>query len=114
MTQRRRGYYDPDVQDEADQSNAQQPEPDFIFRGGCTLLMDPDTAHVRYCIYKNVRAKGRLDRTRIHLTSDTRASLRTTYFGDPQRTCFRWLTARGEGVDQGRKAEPFALLHRAF
>jgi hypothetical protein len=112
MTQRRRGYYDPNLQDKVDRGTVKPPKPDFIFRGGCTLLIDPETAHVRYCIYKRIRSKNRLDRMRRFLVGDASPSLRTTYLGDPRRTYFARLTARHRDLE-GSEVEAFALLHRS-
>ncbi len=41
-------------------------KPDFWFRGGCTLLIDPDHEVVRYCIRKSVLSDERLERQRQH------------------------------------------------
>jgi len=113
MTQRRRGYYDPDVQRQADSGQIDPPEPDFIFRGGCTLLVDPDTATVRYCIYKRIRSESRLERMRAYLTGEDEPSLRAAYFDEPRREYFRSL-ASADAAGQDAAAEPFALLHRSF
>jgi hypothetical protein len=116
MTQRRRGYYDSKIQNDVDAGKIKlgqkESEPDFIFRGGCTLLIDPDTSTVRYCIYKNILNNDRLDRTRKFLTGDVSPSLRVTYYGDPRRAYFESIC----GPEKERKEhaiEPFALLHRS-
>ena len=114
MTQRRRGYYDPQIQDKVDRGKIKPPKPDFIFRGGCTLLIDPDTAKVRYCIYKRIRSKNRLNRMRRFLTGATSPSLRATYFSDPRKAYFQRLTARRKGLREEVAVEPFALLHRSI
>jgi hypothetical protein len=116
MTQRRRGYYEQDTQEKVDSGKIKLDEvkPDFIFRGGCTLLVDPDTAEVRYCIYKRIRSKNRLDRMREFLTGDTSPSLRTTYFGYPRKVYFQRLTAPGGNLKDELAVECFALLHRSF
>ena len=75
------------------------PPADFIFRGGCTLLVDPITAKVRYCITKNILSDGRLARQRSYTTGDTDNSLRAVYFGS---------------VNQRGLKEPFAFLHRSL
>ncbi len=117
MTQCRRGYYDTDIQDEVDRGKFKNekdlPEPDFIFRGGCTLLIDPDSAKVRYCIYKRIGSKNRLDRMRKFLKGEVGLSLRTTYFGDPRRTYFESL-CKAEKEHKEPTVEPFALLHRSY
>ena len=46
------------------------PEPDFIFHGGCTLLIDPGSQRVRYVIEKSILDDERLDRQRKYLESD--------------------------------------------
>jgi hypothetical protein len=113
MTQRRRGYYDRSVQDKVDRGKLKKiPKPDFIFRGGCTMLVDPETAEVKYCVYKRIKSKTRLERTRTHLTEDPAPSSRATYFGDPRKTYFRRLTAGRADPDEALTVEPFALLHR--
>ena len=45
VTQRRRGYFDPDEQESADRGPAFDPEQDgdFKYRAGCTILIDPTT-----------------------------------------------------------------------
>jgi hypothetical protein len=63
ITQRRRGYVDPAVQEAQDAGDSDQRE-DFIFRGGCTLVVDAATGQVRYCIAKDILANERLARRR--------------------------------------------------
>jgi hypothetical protein len=118
MTQRRRGYYSPEKQKKVDSGKfkppKKPPKPDFVFRGGCTLLIDPNTAKVRYCIYKRIRSKNRLNRMRRFLKRDASPLLRATYFGDPRKAYFQRLTARRRGLEEELAVEPFALLHRSF
>jgi len=118
MTQRRRGYYDPEDQRKADGGDRDLlANPDFVFRGGCTLLVDPDTADVRYCIYKRIHRQDRLERTRGFLTGEEHPSLRATYFGDPLKRHYAHIASGAEeGEDTAARAsiEPFALLHRSF
>jgi hypothetical protein len=92
LTQRRNGYFDPERQKQVDKTG-KGPPPDFIFRGGCTLLVDVD-GNIRYCIRKNILNNRRLDRTREFVGGKLGAGLRATYFGNP-------LFQRN----------PFALLH---
>jgi hypothetical protein len=114
MTQRRHGYYDPQLQERVDGGQIGPPPPDFIYRGGCTLLVDPQTGLVRYCIYKRIRSKNRLDRMRRFLTGDEEPSPGATYFGDPARIYFQRTAARVKGGEEGAGVEPFALVHRSF
>jgi hypothetical protein len=72
--------------------------PDFWFRGGCTVIVDPDRYAVQYFIRKDINSETRLRRQRAFLTGKTDASLRATYFG---------------GVLDGDHPEPFAVMHRS-
>lgn len=98
ITQRRRGYFNPDRQTAVDSGTVTPvPEADFQFRGGCTVLIDLESRQVRYCIGKRITSDSRLELQRRFLGKQRDGSLRATYFGDPRM--------RSE-------AEPFALLHR--
>jgi len=117
LTQRRRGYFDPADQAKADGGDPELlRNPDFVFRGGCTLLVVPETGQVRYCIYKRIASEYRLERTRRYLTGEQRPSLRATYFGDPRRKYSAHLVSEVEGLDGEEQArvEPFALLHHSL
>ena len=98
LLQQRRGYLDADKQKTVDEKGPpKNDKPDFIFRGGCTLLVDPGTYRVRYSINKHILSDVRIERQRQYLTGEG-TDLRATYFGDPTRE----TAAR----------EPFGLLHR--
>ena len=103
LVQRRRGYFDPDKQAKAEKLPADSPrwwkdfQPDFKFRGGCTLLIDSETGNVRYCILKNITSETRLARQREFATARP-DSLRATY---------------SPADADARNREPFALLHRS-
>ncbi len=114
MTQRRRGYLDPHIQEQVDRGDIDPPKPDFIFRGGCTLLVDPETAKVRYCVYKRITSQSRIERMRHHLSGDTNPSLRATYLGDPRGMYFQRLISGMHDQNEAAQVEPFALLHRSF
>lgn len=114
ITQRRRGYFNPDVQSKVDRGEIDPPEPDFIFRGGCTLLIDPVEPKVRYCIYKRILSENRLDRMRRYLTGRPTPSLRATYLGEPQAVYFQGLVRGMHPRDHEAAVEPLALLHRSF
>ncbi len=111
ITQRRYGYYEPDRQAQADRAGSDPPPPDFYFRGGCTLLVDLETAKVRYAISKNIRSEARLERTRRFLTQEA-ASLRATYLGDPRQSYFRMATAPAGALQGKLGLEFFGMLHR--
>ncbi len=106
MTQRRRGYFDPQVQAKAEKLPPDSPQwqsdpfkkPDFKLRGGCTLLIDGETGEVRYCIAKSITSATRLARQRAFLAGGEDLSLRATY------------SRPTPGV---QAHEPFAMLHRS-
>lgn len=105
INQQRNGYLDPEIQKKADQDGLEASNPDFIFRGGATLLIDLETARVRYVIYKRVDSNRRLDAQRRFLAGESPDhSLRATYFGNSRLRYFQ------EGKDN---VEPFAMLHRS-
>jgi hypothetical protein len=107
MTQRRRGYYDPGTQHKVDAGEIKPPKPDFIFRGGCTLLVNLETGKVRYCVSKNILSERRLEAQRRFLSRHPGSSLRATYFGDPRRAYF-------ENLATDIPIEPLALIHRSY
>jgi hypothetical protein len=97
ITQRRRGYFDREVQKKLDGVtqvlSADAPPHDFVFRAGCTILIDPVTAEVR----RVIRTPGTIaDHTELERVR-------------------RFLTGEAGGIDGGRRItrnEPFALLHQ--
>ncbi len=94
LTQWRKAYLDPGVQEQADAKRTRRPA-DFLFRGGCTLLVDVERDQVRYCIGKDVLSTGRLERTRRFFGgAEEGVGLAATYFG-------RTLRSRN----------PFRMLH---
>jgi hypothetical protein len=104
VIQKRRGYFDRDLQKKVDAGEIDPPEPDFIFRGGATLLISSDTGEVRYVIGKRVGSNRRLETQRLYLTEDpSQHSLRATYFGSPLTSAFQ---------ADGGSVELFAMLHR--
>jgi hypothetical protein len=112
MTQRRKGYYDEKDQKEADSGNEFDKPPDFIFRGGCTMLVDIEKAWVKYCIYKRISSETRLKRMRRYLTGNINPSRYSSYYGYPHREYFNQKYAK-DGKDEKLHFEPFALLHRS-
>jgi hypothetical protein len=114
LTQRRRGYYDVKVQSAVDSGEMKPPKPDFIYRGGCTLLVDLRTADVRHCIYKRILSKARLDRMRSFLLGNDEPSLYATYVGDPRKDYFKMITGQRRKSGEGLQIEPFRLLHRSL
>jgi hypothetical protein len=89
LTQRLPQFVDP--------ADAKKPgvEPDYYFRGGCTLILEADTGKVRYAIRKRLDEERRA-RQLAYLTDTGNQNLAATYFG---------------GV-ASEDNEPFAMLHR--
>ncbi len=94
IIQTRRGYYDSKVQAQQDTNPpvSKQAERDeeaelfknragFLFRGGCTLIINVETGRIRYLIRKQIRSEERLTRQRQYLKGAGSGSLAETYFG---------------------------------
>ncbi|MEM1119645.1 MAG: hypothetical protein AAGJ18_04310 [Bacteroidota bacterium] len=105
ITQRRRGFYDPDEQKERDQPGAEQPDSgDFRYRAGCTLIIDQATQAIRRIIRTDgdINKDERLERIRAYL------------LGDPSKHNNAFDAGMAESLRGGESAhrdEPFALLH---
>ena len=105
VTQRRRGYLDPIKQSQVEKGELKEmPDPDFIFRGGTTMLLDLKTGRVRYAIRKHVNSENRLMAQRRYLNRVLSPSLYYTYFGDSRQKIYQ--------PEKTYPVEPFALLHR--
>lgn len=100
ITQRRRGYFDPEKQRKMD-ATGNSPDPndkgDFRYRAGCTLLINPATMEVR-----------RVIRTEGTISDDAQLTrIRQFLIGELEP---------GNAFDAAQKAlqakEPFAVLHR--
>lgn len=106
ITQRRRGFYEPDTQERED-NNADNPAPpDFIFRGGATLIFDLQEAagyrrsgSLRYVIRKRISDDTRLRRQAEFLKKHRFSGFGITY-------------SSSDLDDYGEPREPFALVHR--
>jgi hypothetical protein len=89
ITQRRPGYVDEERQAaenkrymvETVQPHPPDPNPDFWYRGGVTLILDLESFDVRYAIQKDVVNTERLDRQREYIACSSGLSLRELYFG---------------------------------
>jgi hypothetical protein len=106
ITQRRRGYFDPQEQERVDAGRGPLPageHGDFTYRAGCTILIDPSTQEVRRVIRTDgTIADGEaLDRVRRYVTGE--AAVTGNAF-DSGLVLSR-LRSSGRG-------EPFALLHQ--
>jgi hypothetical protein len=100
ITQRRRGYFDPEKQKRMDAPGSisdQSDKGDFRYRAGCTLLINPATMEVRRVIRTagTIADDAQLGRIRQFLTGELEP-------GNAFDAAQKVLRAR----------EPFALLHR--
>lgn len=108
ITQRRRGYYDPDEQEQMDQegnSIDRGEHGDFIYRAGATIFIDPTTQEVRRVIRTQgtIKDNDELERVRRYLLNETEASANSFDAG------------MAESIRSGKaslRSEPFALLHQ--
>ncbi|MCX6006767.1 MAG: hypothetical protein NTZ34_05845, partial [Chloroflexi bacterium] len=99
-------------QEKADRGDLNK-QPDFILRGGCTLLIDPSTGSARYCIYKKMESENRLIAMRQYYAREDDASLQMTYFGDPRHNYYRACIQSASGKKES-SYESFAFLHRSY
>ena len=95
IAQERRAYRNADLQAEMD-AVGRKPgvRPDFVFRGGATLIVDIRTRRIRYAIVKSIDSAARLETERQFRFGGQAEALGATYFGAE------------------RQREPFAFLHR--
>ena len=98
IAQQRRGFLSSESQRVQDADPLNPKEPDFIFRGGSTLIFDLREGHLRYAIRKPIADDVRLERQRAFLTE--------TRFGASAQTYA--ANAAGKKFDD----EPFAFVHR--
>jgi hypothetical protein len=104
VSQARRGYIDPKIQNQVESGQISPPPADFLFRGGVTFLISLESGKVRYVIGKSVTSERRLDALRRYiLEGGDIPSLQATYFGNPNR----------KGLSEvSEPFEIFAILHR--
>jgi hypothetical protein len=109
ITQRRAGYFDKDEQERMDTLTAdgrrRNGKPDFRFRAGATILIDPSTSEVRRVIRTpgTIADNDELDRVRRFLGGGGAAS--DNAFDGGQAVSLRHRVP-------GARDEPFALLHQ--
>jgi hypothetical protein len=108
VTQRRRGYFDLDVQKKLDAAAplvVDAPPHDFLYRAGCTILIDPVTAEVR----RVIRTPGTI------ADGDELDRVRRFFVGESGATGNAFDAGLAESLGRtGRpqREEPFALLHQ--
>lgn len=106
LTQKRFGFLNPKYQASHDGKKRPPGRYDFVFRGGCTVLVDLESGDVRYAIGKSILSERRLRAQRAFLDGAQGSSLAATYFGTPVRSFYARASA-------GRR-EPLALVHRSL
>jgi len=105
VTQRRDGFFDTDVQKRMDAGGVERIPPDFSYRAGATIVIDPATREVR----RVIRTPGTI--------SDDRGMDRVRRFrmGEHEGgNAFNGGLGRSLRLQSdGDRDEPFALLHAA-
>jgi hypothetical protein len=107
ITQRRDGYFSKDEQERMDNLPAngrgKRTPPDFYYRAGATILVDPAKSEVRRVIRTpgTIADTGELDRVRDFLLSE--GGLPNAFDGRAPSLRIR---------EHGAREEPFALLHQ--
>jgi hypothetical protein len=99
VTQRRKGYFDPEVQKIKDQPGAMQDEKgDFIYRAGCTVLVNAATQEIRRVIRTvgDINSDKELDKVRNYLLGKHGST----------------GNAFDAGINQSSEDEPFSILHQ--
>lgn len=108
ITQRRRGYFDPEEQKKMDRPSTKvRGEGDFRYRAGCTVLIDPARQEIRRVIRTSgtVADDRQLERVRRFLTGEVDLVGNAFDTGLPTS-----LRIKGTAAP----VEPFALLHRTY
>jgi hypothetical protein len=95
VAQRRWGFFDADRQARIDAGKEKRPSvPDFMFRGGATLIVDLRENKLRYVMLKRIDDHARLDEQRELL-------------GQPDGFGFTYIP-----TEKRAAKEPFAMVHR--
>jgi hypothetical protein len=106
ITQRRRGYFNPEDQEDMDTGPTMGPsvestetkEKDFIYRAGCTLIINPVTSELR-----------RVIRTTGTVTDNAQLERMRSYLADGGLEPSNAMSGTRNMLDS---LEPFALLHQ--
>lgn len=113
ITQRRRGYFDGALQASVDAGEKKDEEPHFIFRAGCTVVIDMTRREFRHII----RSAGSSSDIRVHGTiadNDELERVRAYLTGEapPSVNAFVGEKTLSLSAQKLAPTEPFALLHR--
>jgi hypothetical protein len=104
IVQRRKAFFDEGIQSDLESGKIPYDEakPDFYFRGGCTLLVDPKTGAIRYCIRKSIHHPNQVEHRLIQ-----ERRFRAGDFGDGAGGAY--LSPAGT-----KQCNPFAFLHSSY
>jgi hypothetical protein len=96
IVQRRKAFFDLTRQQQLEKGDVawEDAKQDFYFRGGCTLIIDPETGDIRYCVRKSILQEDRLNGER---------RFRQGQFGDEVGGAYL--------ADDSDHGNPFAFLH---
>ena len=81
VLQRRDGYLNPAHQAIADGGGQPPVKPDFVLRGGATLIVDPRAGRIRYAIRKSIVSDARMESAREFHSRSGSLGLRANYAG---------------------------------
>ena len=112
ITQRRRGYLDQETQKQQDSGTATRQEPyNFIYRAGCTLIIDLKEMKIRYVIRTpgTINDDSQLEQLRRFLNGETGQDAPNA-FDSPAVALTASMAGGLRGAHQVFR-EPFALLH---
>jgi hypothetical protein len=103
IVQRRKAFFDENRQIAIEEGKLHYDSvaQDFWFRGGCSLILDPETGEIRYCIRKAVCKSAERPWDDDRLVRERR--FRQGQFGNSDG---------GEYTGDGDGGNPFAFLHR--
>lgn len=80
-----------------------EPGKTWLFRAGCSFIVDLSTYELRYCIHRSINDVTRFRSSKQYVEEGLRRSLLATYFGTPYL---------GDSSKEGLNR--FALLHSSF
>ena len=103
ITQKRHGYFSREVQKQMDAGTGTAAKPDFIYRAGATIVIDPSTRDVRRVIRTagTITDDAEMDRVRRYRMGEH----------DGGNAFDGGLGVSLQQEEPGDRHEPFALLH---
>jgi hypothetical protein len=108
LTQRRRGYFDPRQQvmeDDRRHATGRPADPDFLFRAGCTVLVDLRSGDIRRVIRTPGTVGSDEELTRVR-------NYRTGVYGAVGNAFAAGMLESLRLTGVAARHEPFALIHQ--